>query len=236
MAYEVGQPFSYFSACCLPESCSNDSFKRAEVWGYTEEEARSQMHKHLARSSLHSSDFGEMYTAFDAASNCEGLVEDKMTEEQVKEWCEQNGPSKQKGQSHGVRGGVSNNQVQQVSQMFSQAKSILKEAKEHTAVPMPIGAEPTLRMLTPRPPSELPLTLSTRRSTPSSSSGSGIVRIRETELQVCLDTVKRAATAAKHAQKLSASAAQAFANEAMALDSCTEVLEATLTASLNFAS
>lgn len=70
--------------------------------------------------------------------------------------------------------------------------------------------------------------LSLIRPSSTRASATGSMPIRVVQLQEAIDAVSRAATAAKQAQRISASAARAFADEAAALDSCKTTLEAVL--------
>ena len=70
--------------------------------------------------------------------------------------------------------------------------------------------------------------LSLIRPSSTRASATGSKPIRVVQLQEAIDAVSRAATAAKQAQRISASAARAFADEAAALDSCKTTLEAVL--------
>ena len=70
---------------------------------------------------------------------------------------------------------------------------------------------PSSMALTPRQPPEPPT-----------------VRVKRAMLQQALDASKRAATAARQAQRLCSSAEQAFHNEGMNLDDCTAVLQRVL--------
>ena len=54
------------------------------------------------------------------------------------------------------------------------------------------------------------------------------IKIRPVQLQQAVDAVNRASTAAKQAQRLCATAARAFGDEAIALDECKNTLEAAL--------
>ena len=57
------------------------------------------------------------------------------------------------------------------------------------------------------------------------SSGSGVVTVRRAELQMAVDSMARAATAAKQAQRISTTAARAFGDEAAAFEECRVKLE-----------
>ena len=61
----------------------------------------------------------------------------------------------------------------------------------------------------------------------ASAASNTVVSLRKGQLQQAIDCVARAATAAKQAQRLAASAARAFADEALALESCKASLENT---------
>ena len=52
---------TYFKVCECPdlERCSDASWSKAKVWGYSEEEVRNQLHDHLSKSSLHNVDLDE---------------------------------------------------------------------------------------------------------------------------------------------------------------------------------
>ena len=57
--FEVGSVY-YFIACCPRGDngkCNKGSFKKAEVWGLTEESCLAQLKKHYTNSSLHYKDF-----------------------------------------------------------------------------------------------------------------------------------------------------------------------------------
>jgi hypothetical protein len=55
-----------------------------------------------------------------------------------------------------------------------------------------------------------------------------VIEIRSGILQKCIDSTSRAATSAKQAQRMCASASRAFGDEAAALDQCTETLQSIL--------
>ena len=96
---------------------------------------------------------------------------------------------------------------------------VMRAREQPSTPPRPAVIElpPTQIKVRGRAPQQLPFH--------SVSSSSDTVTIRVTELQQCADACYRAAQAAKHAQRLSASAAQAFGNESQTLEQCGEILK-----------
>ena len=53
----LGRAYFYCRACPRAEQCSAKAWKRASIWGWSEDECRKRLQNHLASSSLHKEEF-----------------------------------------------------------------------------------------------------------------------------------------------------------------------------------
>ena len=190
---DLGRAYFYCRACPRAEQCSAKAWKRASIWGWSEDECRKRLQNHLASSSLHKEEFEAEngLTPEEEAAVAE-VVEATVTESDVMEPLprRQSLPTVPKRKAEPVppqNAPTSQNVVQQVIQQLVQRQSDAASSDgsgndQFTVMPY------------------------SRRSE--------TVTLRVLEIQRCHDALVRASKAARHAQKLTASASTAFANEA----------------------
>ena len=203
---DLGRAYFYCVACPRAETCSQQAWKRASIWGWSEDECRKRLRHHLANSSLHKEEFacadgsspGEVAAVAD-------VIEDIVTESEVTEPLARRKPmapvskpmapaSKRKAEPPTSKD-VAQQVIQQLVQMQSGATSSDGGGgDEFRVAPYSRRAE--------------------------------TVTLRVLEIQRCHDALVRASKAARHAQTLTASASTAFANEAATLEQCGEIIKA----------
>ena len=201
---DLGRAYFYCVTCPRSETCSAHAWKRANVWGWSEEQCRKRLHHHLANSSRHTEEFASSpicgpTEVADMADVIEDIVtESKVTEPQADR--QRKVPmaqvSKRKAEPPTSKD-VAQQVVQQLVQMQSGATSSNGGG----------GDEFRVKSYSRREMVET-------------------VPLRLMDLQRIDDALVRASKAARYAQTLTASASTAFANEAATLEQCGEIIKA----------
>lgn len=174
MAASSSEPevFYFVSECPLGEGCTSASWKKARVWGWTPEECKAKLRRHLMMSGNHKVD------EVGAELMAEAVTLDTM------DWK----PEEKGGNSSAA----------------SASQHLAKRARQEPPdAAFAIGA---------RVPEA-------SRCGPVSSGSAD-------KIDTALDSITRGFNAARHAQKLSAAAAEAFASEAEVLLEAKSALEA----------
>ena len=196
---DLGRAYFYCVACPRSETCSQQAWKRASIWGWSEDECRKRLRHHLANSSLHKEEFAcaDGLSPEEVAAVAD-VIEEIVTESEVTEPLARGqflAPvSKRKAQPPTSQD-VAQQVIQQLVQMQSGATSSDGGGgDEFSVAPYSRRAE--------------------------------TVTLRVLEIQRCHDALVRASKAARYAETLTASASTAFANEAATLEQCGEVIKA----------
>jgi hypothetical protein len=221
----VGREFVTVEKCPKPETCSALAWKRAAVWGWDREECEGRLLSHLEKSSLHAGDFSAEggWTAQMEVDCYDGYKVMTVTEADMVTASspKQAASAKRKADSSTPMGDES---IDAVATKIMERMDKLR-ARQQPSTP-PRGGQsskgPAVIGLHPR---ELQIRARVPQQLPFQNVAVDKVLIRISELQQCADACYRAAQAAKHAQRLSASAAQAFGNEAQTLEQCGEILK-----------
>ena len=202
----------WVKVCPRAEACSEQAFKRAKVWGWTEQEARDRLSQHLQASSLH-----EM-SEEDAKGIADGvdLEEAILRREEATHVDEQAPPPV----------------APPVAPTWPKAPSPVASSATSTAA---IVAE-TLRQagLSPATPTSSPgttLDIGSRVLPPPQNDTQVVPAtnvVRRADLVAAVDALKRAQTAARQAHRLSLAAAEAFNNEAQVFQESQGALESIL--------
>ena len=201
-------------SCPLADACNATSFKKANCWAQSEDDARLAVKQHLIRSSHH----------FVPEPEAEILsAEAQIDVTEVDDEAEQNAigarvrPREQE---------VADQEAKKLRRE-GQGKGYGKGKGKWAAGPSvhDVVAE-TLRQVQAAP--HQPLQLQTIDTLHSLGSSMASVTIRHGQMQQAVDAVGRASTAAKQAQRLCSSAARAFGDESLALDECKNLLESIL--------
>lgn len=194
----------YFKAQCCPdqERCSDASWDRAKVWGYTEEEARQKLKEHLENSSKHNQNLEpeEIEVMVQSAE----VVEAEWAQPVAKK-SRMSSPDKQAAASAAateIAAAATRSAVQSiVGELFaggSAVKPLLAASCKALSLP------------------------------PVEKRGIATVTVRTEVIKHVVDALDRAHTAARHAQRLSQAAASAFSSEAEIMMETKQVLAALL--------
>ena len=230
---ELQEGTLYWKVHECPEGldCTAQSWERAAVWGWSEEECKAKLLHHLQRSSHHANTFNAHYTAEACADGAyyseqvlsQGEADHINTHARIeREKAEAREAERAEAQAHKrARKAEPDAGMIQMQQQLQQLKHQVKNIQKPSQPAPAIGAGGGGRPSSAPADSQLALFGVVR---------SGTVTMRISELQVISDSIKRAHTAAMHSQKLSSAASQAFGNEAVHLAECLQVIEATITA------
>jgi len=79
--------FFYYKTCPCSDDCSNQSWKKADVWGWTADDAKAKLAKHLTSSSLHNLSEEEAWQVVEEAELILGEMEKyKKKQHNKEEW------------------------------------------------------------------------------------------------------------------------------------------------------
>jgi hypothetical protein len=220
----VGREFVTVEKCPKHETCSAQAWKRAAVWGWDRTECEGRLLSHLEKSSLHAGEFSaEGWTAQMEVHHYDGYKVMAVTEADMVTASSptQAASAKRKTDSSTPMGdqaidAAATKIMERMEKLRArQQPSTPPRGGQSSRAPTVIGLHPTQLQIRARVPQQLPF----------QNVAADTVRVRISELQQCADACFRAAQAAKHAQRLSASAAQAFGNEAQTLEQCGEIMK-----------
>jgi hypothetical protein len=185
----MSRVYYFANSCPLSHECSTASWKKAHCWGWTIEEAQDQLMSHLSKSGLHS--HRSRAAKEDIVANYSFLcdVSDEVLQSDSEE-CEESQPERKKPKHHHV-----------VSKPPIGAR--LKVATGSSASAS--GLAPTT------PPADA--ILESRMAVRDKD----IITISRQQLDSAMDSINLAYQACRHAQKLSAAAAEAFSQESRGL-------------------
>ena len=198
---DLGRAYFYCRACPRAETCSAKAWKRASIWGWSDDECRKRLQNHLASSSLHKEEF--------EAEN--GLT-----------------PEEEAGVAEVVEATVTESDV--MEPLPRRQSSPIGLANKRKAEAVPPQNPPTAQDVAQQVIQQLVGRQSDAASSDGSAivtlRRSETVTLRVLEIQRCHDALVRASKAARHAQTLTASASTAFANEAATLEQCGDIIKA----------
>lgn len=184
--------YFFIEECPLKEACSQGAWKKASCWGWTSDEARTQLVRHLMKSGNHQL----------SKEDAEGIADD--TEVVCKPW-EEPPPSKRSRLQSPRRtddtGGASSSGSTDDTTALMQVITALAQ-KRSLRDPFPGVASP---------PSGPPPSSIASRGPP------GTVTLRTDIAKAAVDSMARAIGSARHAQRLCEAAAVGFGQEAEAI-------------------
>ena len=194
--------------CPRAEECTEQAFKRAKVWGWTEQECRDQLYRHLRTSGLHH------LSEEDAGGIVESVEMKSVTS--VGEATPPTFPppgrniaTARKAASPATSSGASN------------TAAIVAETLRH------IGLSSAIPQAGPATTLEAP-SVALRPPQNDTPGGRDTNRPRRADLIAAIDALKRAVAAARQCSRLSLAAAEAFNNEAQVWQESQGALETLL--------
>jgi hypothetical protein len=183
----MSRVYYFANTCPLSHECSTASWKKAHCWGWSLEEAQDQLMQHLSKSGHHSHRSRAEKEDIVASYSFLCDLSDEVLQSDEEE-CEESQPGRK------------------------------KQKTEYGVNNRPIGARP--RMATGSSASSAEFAAP---GTPPRSQTQMVVRdkdvitISRQQLDSAMDSINRAYQACRHAQKLSAAAAEAFSQESEVL-------------------
>ena len=234
----AAEPETYFicEECPLSEECNTSNFQSWKPWGCTDEECRSQVLTHLLRSGRHKdvcSLEGDSKTAYYESLVATIPVVEKPWDEGKAEGA---GPKRRRRGGGGGGGGgggssvaasnalAANEAAERLQTTLEGLNNLVQQAADAAA-----GAAPAKGGGKGRPAvGNVGGAIGAARSSSSQALVTSTAVVQSQELQEVMDSLGRCVTSARHAQRLSAMAAQAFADEATVFENVRDFIRAKL--------
>jgi hypothetical protein len=191
--------FFWVEFCPAMHECSSQSWKNAKVWGWTEAECRGELMKHLSNSSKHNLSFHDRQALVDGVDLCVDVYEGQPQQQQQ----QQQPPQKR---SKVIGAGQQQQHQQQQQELLAIGAS--QQEQEYSEIEI----------------TEMQLAQHALQAQ-DQQDHVGRVVLRQVEFDSIIDSVGRAATCARYAQKLAAQASKAFGDEVAALENTKAHLE-----------
>ena len=182
--------YFFCTKCPLDVECSTQAFKRANLWGWTEEACRERIKDHLATSGKHSTLLDGEPEHYAELADVESVEWDGAQQQQQQQQQHQ-----QKKRRYGSGGN------DDMADIVNQAVSA---AIAKAAMPPPGG----------QPMSGAASSSDSVVALPMTAPASQSIMVPRDLLQATADALHRSHQAARHAQRLSENAASVFGNEA----------------------
>lgn len=200
---EMEAPADYFfvAECPLKETCTPSAWKKAACWGWSLEEARSQVVRHLMKSGHHQ--MGK-----DAAEELADTIEIEQAP------YEEPRPSK-RARHQGPRPTTSDDSGGASSRIIGALTALADAADAALAGQRHMGGPLTLPPMPP--PGPPPFAMVSGGHVGSRGAPPGTVNLRIDIAQAAMDNMQRAVGSARHAQRLCQAAALGFGQEAEAI-------------------
>ena len=200
--------YFFATACPAAEDCSTQAWRRSQCWGYSYDECKHQVVRHLMASGKHSMSKGDACALADLCRIEEGVYE----KDEPPAKRQKGGPAEQK---QGPSDDLTEQLMQQQEVLMQQLQQQQHQLQQQAAIdasqrPLGVGARATIG--------------STSLSVVPAKS-SGYVHMRVHDFQASIDCVTRAVSSAQQAQRLAAAAARAFGDEVVALNEVKANLE-----------
>jgi hypothetical protein len=198
--------FFWVEFCPAMHECSSQSWKNAKVWGWTEDECRGELMKHLTNSSKHNMSFEDRQNLVDGVD-----LHADVYEEQPQQQQQQQQPPQKRSKVIGA--GQQQQHQQQQQELLAigagqQQQHQQQQQQEYSEIEI----------------TEMQLAQHAQQAQ-DQQDHVGRVVLRQVEFDSIIDSVGRAATCARYAQKLAAQASKAFGDEVAALENTKAHLE-----------
>ena len=221
--------FYYFDACPLAVQCSDASWKKAKVWGWTPEEAKARLVRHLQVVFVCLSGFGksvtsnEHYTSQDSTDSISSIVPFApgfvYNRHKFKVCSAPKSTTPQKIQVSSLHP-CDKTRAVSLAESAPMLQAVADEDFEQDEVAEPTGGQVAKRLRSaPRTPTFSPPEV-------IQPGASGYVEMTRGQFESICDSVQRAYNATRHAQRLSAAASAAFTSEAEVLLEAKATLDA----------
>ena len=181
--------------CPRAEQCTEQAFKRAKVWGWTEQECRDQLYRHLRTSGFHQLSEEDAGGVVDSVALKDHVCFDEATQPPFPPPGREDIATTRKACSPATSSGACNTAAI-VAETLRQAGLSCSTPQASTVTTLEV---PSVALHPPQ------------NDTPG---GRDTNRPRRADLIAAIDALKRAVAAARQCSRLSLAAAEAFNNEA----------------------